>query len=220
MVSGAELAALLRAARWSPWSPRYNIAPTQVVPILRLGDDGQREIVPARWGLVPAWAEDPAIGSRMINARAETAGQKPAFRSALKRRRCIVPASGFYEWQKTEGSGTKQPWFIHRVGGGVLAMAGLWERWDRGDEPLESFTILTTSPNALMERLHDRMPVLLEPQEHARWLDAGADADEIASMLDAAPDGALEARRVSTRVNSPRNDDPTLIQGDTPGLFG
>lgn len=214
-----ELAELLSAIRWTPYSARYNIAPTQFAPILRLGDDGARELVPAKWGLIPSWAKDANIGNRMINARAETAAEKPAFRTAMKRRHCIVPASGFYEWQKIEGSKTKQPWYIHRADPAPLALAGLWEIWKDGHpqgNTIESFTILTTEANGLMRPLHDRMPVILEPEEIDRWLDPDTHPNIVTALLDPAANGVLDAHQVSTRVNSPKNDDAALI--DPPEL--
>ncbi|MCA9280477.1 MAG: SOS response-associated peptidase [Phycisphaeraceae bacterium] len=212
IVSGAELAELLRAARWSPWTARYNIAPTQLAPILRLGEDDQRELVPARWGLIPSWAKDPAIGNRMINARAETAAEKPAFRSAMKKRRCVIPASGFYEWQRIERSKAKQPWFIQSADSPIVALAGLWELWEKSDEPIESFTILTTTPNMLMTALHDRMPAILDPDDISEWLAPDTSPEQIDDLLTPAPDGTLGAHRVSTRVNSPANDDAALSE--------
>ncbi len=211
-VFARELAELLRAVRLPvEFGARYNIAPTQQAPILRIGEDGQRELVMAKWGLIPSWAKDAAIGNRMINARAETAAEKPAFRAAMKKRRCIVPASGFYEWQKIEGSKVKQPWYIHRADAAPLALAGLWESWE-GDEPIRSFTILTTDANELMRPLHDRMPVILEPEEIDRWLNPDTTPEIVAALLDPAADGVLSAFPVSTKVNSPANEGAKLIE--------
>ena len=147
--------------------PRYNIAPTQSSLVCRLDDAGQREIVPMRWGLVPSWAKDIKIGYKLINARAETVSEKPSFRAAYKRRRCLVIASGFYEW-KREGK-SKQPFHIHREDDQPFAFAGLWEYWDQG--AIESFTIITTAANSLMVPIHHRMPVLLQPDQYGVWLD-------------------------------------------------
>ncbi|TVQ34165.1 MAG: SOS response-associated peptidase [Phycisphaeraceae bacterium] len=190
----------------------YNVAPTQPSLIVRPIAAGGREGAIARWGLIPSWAKDPSIGSRMINARAETAAAKPAFRAAMRRRRCIVPADSFYEWQAVEGSKRKRPWRIHRVDGEPLRFAGLWEVWDQGDGPLESFTIITTAANDFMRPMHDRMPVIIEPEDAAAWLDPEASADAAQALLRPAADGALIAHPVSTRVNSPANDDPSLIE--------
>ncbi|MEQ8770452.1 MAG: SOS response-associated peptidase [Phycisphaerales bacterium] len=193
----------------------YNVAPTQVSPVARNGERG-RELAWCRWGLVPSWAKDPSVGSRMINARAETAAEKPAFRAAMKRRRCVVPASGFYEWQKDAG-GKKRPHYIARADGAVLLFAGLWEEWDHGDGPLQTFTVLTTAPNELMATLHDRMPVVLEREEVGAWLDPRAEVASVRPMLDSAADGVLVAHEVSARVNSVRADDARLIEPADPG---
>jgi putative SOS response-associated peptidase YedK len=201
-------------------APRYNIAPTQEVPIVRLSpfleEDAAhapaRELGLARWGLVPFWAKDPKIGNRMINARAETVAQKPAFRAAFRHRRCLVPADGFFEWQRT-GSG-KQPWFIHAVSGEPLAFAGLWELWDPpdGGTPLASCAIITTRANAFMQPLHDRMPVVLDEHGRDAWLDQSLAPSELVALLGPAPEAMLEAWPVSRRVNSPFNEDPSLVE--------
>lgn len=201
-------------------TPRYNIAPTQDVPIVRLSAfhaEGEspppaRELALARWGLVPFWAKDAAIGNRMINARGETVATKPAFRAAFKKRRCLVPADGFFEWQKTESG--KQPWYIHATGGEPLALAGLWELWDRAEDgvPLASCTIITTRANEFMRPLHDRMPVVLDAAGRDAWLDAASSPDTLQSLLAPAPEAALEAWPVSRRVNSPFNEDPSLVE--------
>lgn len=201
-------------------APRYNIAPTQEVPIVRVSpfldaDEARepvRELALARWGLVPFWAKDPSIGNRMINARGETVAQKPAFRAAFRKRRCLVPADGYFEWQKTESG--KQPWYIHAAGGEPLALAGLWELWDppEGGEPLASCTIITTRANDFTRPLHDRMPVVLDGGGMDAWLDAGTPAAGLQALLAPAPETALEAWPVSRRVNSPFNEDPSLVQ--------
>ena len=195
--------------------PRYNIAPTQNCPVIRIeAESGQRTLDMLRWGLIPSWAKDKAIGNRMINARSETAAEKPSFRGAMKSRRCIIPADGFYEWKKL--GKMKVPQFIYRADGCLLAFAGLWERWNNpAGERIESFTILTTSPNELMRELHDRMPVILEPEEFEQWLDpATQDASALTPLLDPAPEGILSFHPVSTRVNKPQNDDASLIVPD------
>jgi putative SOS response-associated peptidase YedK len=190
--------------------PRYNIAPTQPALCVRASREGGREAVIMRWGLVPSWADDPAIGSRMINARAETAAEKPSFRAAMKYRRCLVPADGFYEWRKV-GTG-KQPYAVRLRGGGLFAMAGLWEQWERGEGALESFTILTTSANEAVRVLHERMPVILPPERYAEWLAPDVrDAAAVAALLVPCSPEALEVYPVSTRVNSPGNDSPELL---------
>ena len=204
-------------------APRYNIAPTQEVPIVRrspfpAADAAAARAAPplelalARWGLVPFWAKDPAVGNRMINARGETVAGKPAFRAAFRKRRCLVPADGFFEWQKTADG--KQPWYIRDAGGETMALAGLWELWDPpdGGEPLASCAIITTGANALMRPLHERMPVVLDEAGRATWLDPAAEPQQLEALLAPAPDGILEAWAVSRRVNSPFNEDPSLVE--------
>jgi len=195
-------------------APRYNIAPTQDAPVIRrLGAGAPRTAEMLHWGLVPFWADDPNIGARMINARAESVADKPAFRAAFRRRRCLVPANGFYEWVET-GEGTR-PVFIRRRDRKPIAFAGLWERWKESDdaEPLESYVIITGAPNDLIKRLHDRMPVILPRAAHNDWLDPdNDDADALSALLRPSDAGALEAYPVTRRVNSPRNDDAALIE--------
>ncbi|MGQ0664409.1 MAG: SOS response-associated peptidase [Pseudomonadota bacterium] len=183
--------------------PRWNIAPTQSAPVVAAADGG-RALRAMRWGLVPAWAKDASIGARMINARAETVADKPAFRAAFKARRCLVPADGFYEWQTVGAPKTKQPGLFRLQDEGPFAFAGLWERWRGGPEPLETFAILTTAANQIMASFHDRMPIVLAPADHAAWLDPGFDARP---LLKAPPSSWFSATRVSTFVNNVRNDD-------------
>jgi putative SOS response-associated peptidase YedK len=193
--------------------PRYNIAPTQTVPVIRLDADGRRRIDGLRWGLVPHWADDPSIGNRMINARSETAADKPAFRAAIRRRRCLVPADGFFEWQRIEDR--KQPYHFRRADGGVFGLAGLWERWQPtpDEPPLDTYTILTTAANAEVAPIHDRMPVILDPETWDRWLARDEiPRDRLSGMLQPCARGRLEAVAVSTRVNSPRHDDPEVLK--------
>jgi putative SOS response-associated peptidase YedK len=188
-------------------TPRYNIAPMQEVVVVR-STDGVRRLSVLRWGLIPAWAKDPSIASRMINARSETAASKPSFRDAMKKRRCIVPASGFYEWRK-EGT-RKQPWYFRsRDPRRSLAIAAVWERWrDPEGQLVETCCLLTTGANAICAPVHDRMPVLLDPAGVERWLDASlTSADDLAELLTPAPEDRLGAHAVSTAVNSVRNDD-------------
>ena len=190
--------------------PRYNVAPTQPVAAVRLGRDGAREFTFFQWGLIPSWAKDPSIGSRMINARAETAAEKPAFRAAFKRRRCLLPATGFYEWRKT-GS-RKQPMYIREADSGLVSLAGLWEIWPSADGgELETCTILTTTPNSLMEPIHDRMPVILDPLDYDLWLSPETPANQLNHLLRPFEARRLFAYPVSTAVNKPQNDTPELI---------
>ena len=188
-------------------APRYNIAPTQDVAAVRAADGG-RELVNLHWGLIPSWAKERAMGARMINARAETLAEKPAFRSAFRARRCLIVADGFYEWQKL---GTrKQPHFIGFKDRRPFAFAGLWERWQgEGSEPVESCTIVTTEANELLAPIHDRMPVILDPGDFALWIDPGTkDSDRLAGLLRPYPPEALQAYPVGFFVNNPANDTP------------
>jgi putative SOS response-associated peptidase YedK len=205
-----QLVELFKLARFVAFDPRYNLAPTDLAPVVR-ARDGERSLDVLRWGLIPFWAKDPSIGSRMINARAETARTKPAFRDAYERRRCIVPADAFYEWKK-EADG-KQPYCIRRADGAPMAFAGLWSSWRPSDdaEKVRTFAILTTRPNETVATLHDRMPAILEPEAFAAWLDPDADPEALAELLGPAADGVLDMYPVSRRVNSVRNDDPSCI---------
>lgn len=197
----------------SPFGRRYNAAPTLRLPVVRAALDGDRELALLRWGLIPSWAKDPAMGAKMINARAETVAEKPAFRSAFRRRRCIVPMLGFYEWQKTPCG--KIPHFIHPLNSELFAVAGLYEWWPGrgGSEPIESYTIVTAEANEMMAKLHDRMPVILRETDYDAWLDPKNDeAGALKSLLKPYPAEEMHAYPVSTRVNNVTNDDESLIQ--------
>jgi len=209
-----------------PWfAPSYNAAPRSVQPIVRLssdsgGDSGKREIALLRWGLVPFWAKDPAIGYSTINARAEEAAAKPAYREAVKRRRCLVPADAFYEWQR-QNAGTKQPYAIALKSGEPYAMAGLWERWQpREGAALETFTILTTVPNELMAPIHDRMPAILAVHDYQRWLSPGDPARPPMDLLRPFPAEEMLAWPVRARVGNVRNNDPRLLDRFEPSGDG
>lgn len=185
--------------------PRWNIAPTQSAPVIRLGGGGGREIKMLSWGLVPYWAEDAKLQSHMINARGETVAEKPAFKQAFRQRRCLVPADGFYEWQ-TLGPKTKQPLLFKTADGAPFAFAGLWERWvPPQGEVLETFTIVNTAANEMMAQFHDRVPIVLSPADYAAWLDPAVNAR---ALIKAPPSDWLTFRRVSTYVNSVKHDDP------------
>jgi putative SOS response-associated peptidase YedK len=192
--------------------PRYNIAPSQQVAVVRQDAAARRDLTPLRWGLIPPWAKDPAIGHTMINARSETAHEKPSFRQALKSRRCLIPANGFYEWRK-QGK-ERLPHFIHRRDGGLLSLAGLWERWTSPEgAPLETCTILTTAANALIKPFHERMPVLLEKTTFDLWLDREVvDVARLVELFRPSPDELLDVYAVSQAVNSPRHDAPDCIR--------
>lgn len=188
--------------------PRYNAAPTQQLPVIL--NDGPPAIQLLQWGLVPFWAKDPAIGSRMINARCETLTEKPAFRTAFKKRRCLVLADGFYEWQKTPDG--KQPMRITLAAGEPFAMAGLWESWNAPDgSPLRTFTIITGEPNELVAPIHNRMPAILLPEHEAIWLDNAAEPAIWQDILRPYPAERMTAYPVSRRVNFVGNDDAELV---------
>ena len=190
--------------------PRYNIAPTQDAPVVRAAAGGGREFALLRWGLVPSWSKGPDPAYSMINARAETVAEKPAYRNAFKQRRCLVPADGFYEW-RAEGK-RKQPFFVRLKTGGPLAFAGLWERWEKsGLAPIQSFVIVVTEANELMRAIHERMPVILHPSIFDAWLDPKTAPAAAQALLRPYDPDAMEAFPVSARVNSPRHDDPDCI---------
>lgn len=190
-------------------APRYNIAPSQPVLAVRLaGAAGARELVPLQWGLVPRWSRDAASGPRPINARAETLSARPAFREAFQQRRCLIAADGFYEWQAAAGGGREQPWYIHRHDDELFAFGGLWERWTHpvSGDALESCTIVTTAPNPLLARLHDRMPLILPPEAYEAWLSPqGPPPNE---LLRPFPADELRMHPVGTRVGRPDYDCP------------
>jgi putative SOS response-associated peptidase YedK len=193
-------------------TPRYNVAPTQPVLAVRIGDSGRRELTALRWGLVPSWSKGPDNRYSMINARAETVAEKPAYRAAFARRRCLIPADAFYEWRAGEHG--KVPHAIRREDGAPFAMAGLWEHWTGADgSEIASCTIIVTDANALLALIHDRMPVILDAADYDAWLDPGAaDKAALLALLKPASAEGWTAYRVSHAVNSPRNDSPTLLQ--------
>jgi putative SOS response-associated peptidase YedK len=209
--SGEAIAETFGLSETPVVAPRYNIAPTQPVAAVRITphraqDRQQREMALLHWGLIPSWAKDPALGSRLINARSETAAEKPSFRAAYKYRRCLVPASGFYEWQKVNGG--KQPYFFHLEQKGPFAIAGLWEYWQSPDgSEIESVTLLTTSANEVVRPVHDRMPLMVAPADYALWLDPAVQhAGELQHLLRPYPAEEMAAYAVSTVVNNPRHE--------------
>lgn len=219
---GIELARVADL-RGPAWGPRYNIAPSQEIAIVRVNEEvGQRELTLARWGLIPRWAKEPDIGTRTINCRAETADTKPGFRASFFGRRCLIPADGFYEW-KVLGDGSKQPVLIRaRASSGdtcerPFAMAGLWDRWESPDgSPVDSCTILTTEASEFVRPIHDRMPVIVRPSDHEAWLGAGEtsrqDVTRLKNLCRPYPAELLTAHPVGRLVNSPRHDDPRCVQ--------
>jgi putative SOS response-associated peptidase YedK len=204
------------------WSPRYNIAPAQQVAVIRQehgGNRAHREFRLLRWGLIPYWAKDP-LGFKTINAMAETATVKPAFRDAMKWRRCLIPADGFYEWQKI-GRKERQPYSIGMADDSIFAMAGLWEHWkDQDGKGIETCTILTTRTNSLLAEIHDRMPVIIGRDNYERWLDPSAtDPEKLADILTPFDAGLMKKYPVSTRVNSVINDDEECLREWRSTLF-
>lgn len=188
----------------------YNVAPSQQVPIVRL-EDGKQHLAMVRWGLVPFWAKDLNIGYKMINARAETVAEKPSFRAAFRKRRCLVPASGFYEWKGPAGE--KQPYYI-TLSDGPMTFAGLWESWKNPEsgETVESCTIIVTQANELCARIHDRMPVILAPNDFDPWLYSNTEPEQLKALLEPYPAKAMTASPVSKSVGNVRNDEPALIE--------
>lgn len=193
--------------------PRYNIAPSQMVPVIRQA--GEREMVGCKWGLIPFWAKDPAIGNKLINAKAETLAEKPSFKYALNQRRCLIPADGFYEWQKKgkASNSSSQPMYVRRRDGGLFAFAGLWEeRKEPSGERLQTCTIITTEPNDLISQFHHRMAVILKPEEEGAWLDLRNKPANVLPLLKPYDLDDLEAFPVSRTVNSPSVENVSCIE--------
>lgn len=213
----ADPADLQEAFNWvnfenNELAPRYNIAPTQALAVV--ANTGENKLDFFTWGLVPFWAKDPAIGNRMINARSETLADKPSFKNAFKRRRCLILADGFYEWQKKTGEKTKIPTYIHMKDGKPFAFAGLWEEWNSPDgSQILSATIITTKPNELVAPIHNRMPVILPSSTYEQWLAPGeADTHKLSMLLKPFDADLMEAFPVSRLVNNPRNESPNHIK--------
>jgi putative SOS response-associated peptidase YedK len=195
----------------SRFAPRFNIAPSQ--PVLAIPNDGTDTADFFIWGLIPMWAKDPSIGNRLINARGETIAEKPSFRGSFKHKRCLILADGFYEWKASPVKKTKTPYFIHMKDRSPFAFAGLWDAWESPDgSSIRTCTIITTEPNELMATLHNRMPVILHPRDHAKWLDASHQTPEnLLTLIKPYPADAMSAHPVSTLVNNPSNDSPELV---------
>jgi putative SOS response-associated peptidase YedK len=220
----ARLDALPLGVALPALAPRWNVAPSQRVPLV-VAEAGGRRATLARWGLVPSWATDPAIGNRLINARGETVREKPAFRAAFRARRGLLPADLFYEWQSVPGARGRQPWCIRLAGEAPFAFGALWERWRPRDAPasevlegellegelLESCAIVTTAPNAVMAPIHDRMPLILAPADYDAWLDPATPLDDVAALIRPSDPAPMRAWRVSTWVNAPAHDDARCI---------
>lgn len=194
-------------------SPHYNVAPTDAVAVVRVAaPETPRELVLLRWGFVPSWTKDPSIGSRMINARSETVATSPAFRGAFRQRRCLVVADGFYEWQRVERR--KQPFYFQMDDGRPFAFAGLWEHWEGpGGAVIDSCTLLTTEPNVVVQPIHNRMPVILAPEQYDTWLDPTVQSvDRLQKLLRTYPAEQMVTYPVGVMVNNPTNDDPDLVR--------
>ncbi|MGD1847219.1 MAG: SOS response-associated peptidase [Salibacteraceae bacterium] len=203
------------------FAPNFNAAPSQLLPVLRQSDQRYFELL--RWGLIPFWAKDHRIGYKMINARSETVAEKPAFRNLLPHNRCIVPAEGYYEWKPTASG--KVPHYIHLKSTGVFGMAGLWTTWkNKEQQPVHSFTILTCAANPEVTHIHDRMPVILPPEQQRLWLDPDLPLSQLNELMVSFPGDAMDYYTVSKAVNTPRNNDPRLLDHvhydqPSPGLF-
>lgn len=192
--------------------PRYNIAPTQLIPaVLSVPEQSKKQLQMLRWGLIPSWAKDPAIGAKLINARSETVSEKPSFKAAFKRRRCLIIADGFYEWQRQEGK--KQPYYFRLQSGQLFAFAGLWEHWKSPEEQTtNSCTILTTEANDLLRPIHDRMPVIIEEKDYDLWLNPEVQKSELLQpLLHPYQANLMTSYAVSTKVNNPKNNNPECV---------
>ena len=212
--SAEAIAEVFQVAEVSLLTPRYNIAPTQSVgTVLQTSQHNDRQFRLLHWGLIPSWAKDLKMGAKLINARAETVAEKPAFRSAFRQRRCLVLADGFYEWQQQEPKKPKQPFYFRLSNGQPFAFAGLWEHWENGNgEEIDSCTLLTTEPNELMKSIHNRMPVILDPKHYDLWLDPEVKKSELLQpLLHPYPAEEMTAYPVSTAVNKPSNDTAECI---------
>ncbi len=204
------IASAFNIAQIPPLEPRYNIAPTQLIPSILSAPGGEKQLQMLRWGLIPSWAKDDKIGAKLINARAETVSEKPSFKAAFKRRRCLIIADGFYEWQRQEKQ--KQPYYFRLQSTQLFAFAGLWEQWKSPDEYIiNSCTILTTEANDLLRPIHDRMPVILESKDYGLWLDSEAQQPQLQQLLRPYQADLMTSYTVSTKVNNPKNNTPECI---------
>lgn len=198
---------------------RFNGAPTQEFAACRVAESGNREISVLRWGLVPFWAKDVSIGSRLINARAESVHSKPSFRTAFRKRRCLVPANGWFEWSSV--AGRKQPYFIKLESDRPLSIAALWESWDKDGEPLETFTLITTQATSALSKIHHRQPAIVDSNDWELWLDPSSPANSLLDLVQTPHRGPYQYHAVSTRVNNVRNDTPEILEpASERGLFG
>lgn len=215
--SAQELMGHFHLVRCADFPVRFNVAPSASMPVIRQSPDGERVADLLRWGLVPHWAKDPAIGAKLNNTRAESVADKPSFRAAYQRRRCLIPINGFYEWQEVPGEKRKQPWYIHFKSYEPMAMGGLWESWrNPAGELVRTYCVITTSPNAVMVPIHDRMPVFVGPDQWQAWLDPAVPGDQVAELLAPYPAEAMEAWPVSKRVSNARDEGEGLIVPEYP----
>jgi putative SOS response-associated peptidase YedK len=214
-----SIAAYFKLAVIDPFPPRYNIAPTQPVGIVRMGHRGEREFVLVRWGLIPPWVKDPRAFSTLINARAEGAATKPSFRGAMRHKRCLIPADAFYEWSGEKKS--RRPHLVRRRDGGTMALAGLYENWLGADgSEIETMAILTVPANGTVGAVHDRMPAIIQPEDFEAWLDCrGVLAEAAAELLRPAADDLLEVFEIGPEIGNPRNEGPELQQPLRPTLL-
>jgi putative SOS response-associated peptidase YedK len=204
----ADYARLFDAVTRLDARPSYNLAPSQPITICRM--NGERSLLQVRWGLIPHWAKEAKTGYSMINARAETMADKPAYRAAFKKRRCLIPTDGFYEWHA--GGSRKQPYFIHRSDRRPFALGGIWEHWEKEGEIIESCAIIVTTANQVLAPIHDRMPVIIDPEDFERWLDPEQDGKALTGLLAPHDEEGYEAYPIGTAVNKPANNDPSLIE--------
>ena len=204
------IASAFNIAQIPPLEPRYNIAPTQLISSILSAPGGEKQLQMLRWGLIPSWAKDAKISAKLINARAETVSEKPSFKAAFKRRRCLIVADGFYEWQRQEKK--KQPYYFRLQNAQLFAFAGLWEQWKSPDEDIiNSCTILTTEANDLLRPIHDRIPVILESKNYELWLDSEAQQPQLQQLLRPYQADLMTSCTVSTKVNNPKNNTPECI---------
>ena len=207
--SNPEVVALQFGLAFPPgFAARYNIPPGSTLLVVKISREEKPVADSCRWGLIPAWAKDPAIGNKLANARGETVAEKPAFRNAFRRGRCLVPASGFYEWKTA--AGRKHPWYLRPKDAALFGLAGITELWNGPEGPVRTAALITTEANELMRPIHDRMPVIIEPGDYAAWLDAGNDNPK--ALLRPYADSRMEAYPVTLRVNTPANDDASLVE--------
>jgi len=209
ILTPAELEKIFGLRLDEEFNPRYNIAPSQTVPVITYQEkDKKKKISIMKWGLVPSWTKDSSY--RMINARSETIQEKPSFRSAFQRRRALIPANGFFEWKREEN--TKTPYFIGMQEMKAFAFAGLWERWVHDNNFLETFTILTTEANELVRPIHDRMPVIMPEKDYDRWLNPSTELSHLIPLLAPYPEDKMQAYPISKLVNNPKNDGPEILE--------